>query len=116
MDGGISGLKEGMKMKKICTLFLLLVGTIAYADEASLHDARAAWARDYFAKKGGPVPDGGVTILPEKQMSQYNRFKDERIKSKKDILKYGYISKEEPKVKIPCKSKNYHNKISKKMR
>lgn len=52
---------------------------------------REEWTKQHFAKQGSPVPDGGVTVLPEEQMSEYKTFKGQRIKERADFKKYGYI-------------------------
>jgi len=76
----------------------LLFPAVAFSgenlDAAKLAKAakeREEWTKQHFAKQGSPVPDGGVTVMPEKQMSEYKTFKEQRTKERADIQKYGYI-------------------------
>jgi len=68
------------------------------ANMAKVAKERAEWTKQYFAKQGAPVPGGGVTVLPERQMSEYNTFKTQRAKERADIKKYGYIKKFSPQI------------------
>lgn len=61
------------------------------ANLAKVAKEREEWTKQHFAKQGSPVPDGGVTVLPEKQMSEYKTFKAQRAKERADVQKYGYI-------------------------
>lgn len=85
-------------MKKTVSLILALGATVGFADQAAddLQAQRMAWSKAYLEKQGLPTPDGGVKILPEKQMSSYAEKKEERIKFKKDIQKFGYIKSDNP--------------------
>lgn len=85
-------------IKNTISFILLLGASNTFADDQALNDARMAWSKAYLAKQGSPVPDGGIKIIPERQMSEYKTFKDQRMQYKKDIAKYGYINKEEPKT------------------
>jgi hypothetical protein len=58
---------------------------------AKVAKEREEWTKQHFAKQGSPVPDGGVTVMPEQQMSEYNTFKEQRIKERADVKKYGYV-------------------------
>lgn len=79
-------------MKKTLCVVLALSTLPIYADsEADIQAARLAWSNAYFEKQGLPVPDSGVKILPEKEMSSYKEMKEDRIKAKRDIQKFGYI-------------------------
>jgi hypothetical protein len=89
-------------MFKKTVITLLLIPTFsAFADDVDLEQVakdRLEWTKKHFAEQGSPMPDSGVTVLPEKQMSQYARFKDERAKQKADIKKYGYINQSSPDI------------------
>ena len=79
-------------MKKIISFMLVLGLNAAYADQQNDIEAqRMAWTKAYLEKQGLPTPDGGVKIVPETQMSSYAERKEERIKFKEDIEKFGYI-------------------------
>lgn len=79
-------------------ILALLFPAVAFASEnldaaklAQIVKEREEWTKQDFAKQGSPAPDGGVTVMPEKQMSEYNTFKEQRTKERADIRKYGYI-------------------------
>jgi len=93
----ISVNKKGKIMNKKL-IVALLFPAVAFAGEnldpaklALVAKEREAWTKAHFAKQGSPVPDGGVTVLPEKQMSEYKTFKDQRKKERAEVAKYGYI-------------------------
>lgn len=76
----------------------LLFPAVAFAGEsldtakmAKVAKEREEWTKQHFAKEGSPAPDGGVTVMPEKQMSEYKTFKAQRAKERADVKKYGYI-------------------------
>lgn len=84
-----------MNKKLILTL---LFPAVAFAGEnldaaklAQVAKEREEWTKQHFAKQGSPTPDSGVTVIPEKQMSEYNTFKEQRTKERADVKKYGYI-------------------------
>lgn len=81
-------------MKKLLFLLSILFSTSVFSlsEEEILQNERLEWAKDYFSKKGGPIPDGGIKILPEKEMSTYEESKKIRKKMKDDIQKFGYIN------------------------
>ncbi|HAT2067879.1 TPA: hypothetical protein OO122_001659 [Legionella pneumophila] len=85
-------------MKKTVSLMLTLGLGVAFADQQAddLNAKRIAWSKAYLEKQGLPVPDGGVKILPEKEMSSYSENKEQRMKIKKDIKTYGYIKSDSP--------------------
>lgn len=60
-------------------------------DTAKIAKEREEWTKQYFAQQGAPVPDGGVTVLPEKEMSEYTTFKEQRAIDRQNVKKYGYI-------------------------
>jgi hypothetical protein len=77
----------------------LLFPAVAFAGEnldadqlAKAAKEREEWTKQHFAKQGSPIPDGGITVIPENQMSEYNKFKAQRAKERADIKKYGYIN------------------------
>ncbi|RUQ85428.1 hypothetical protein [Legionella septentrionalis] len=85
-------------MKKTVSLILALGASMVFADHAEddLNAKRMAWSKAYLEKQGLPIPDSGVKIVPDKQMSSYAEKKDERLKFKKDIQKFGYIKSDNP--------------------
>lgn len=87
-------------MKKIVSAALLLCFSNAYCtpEEDALQAKRMEWAKAYLEKQGAPVPDGGIKIIPENEMSQYQVFKEQRLQNKNDIAKLGYINKTHPEI------------------
>lgn len=85
-------------MKKTVLLMLILGTSLSYADQQAddLKAKRMAWSKAYLEKQGLPTPDGGVKIVPEKQMSSYAEKKEERMKFKNDIQAFGYIKTDNP--------------------
>ncbi|MBA2648974.1 MAG: hypothetical protein H0U75_05100 [Legionella sp.] len=86
-------------MKKTVSILLMLGLSVAFADQKSddeLAAKRLEWAKSYLEQEGLPVPDSGVKVIPEKQMSSYNETKERRIKAKKDIETLGYINESSP--------------------
>jgi hypothetical protein len=78
----------------------LLFPAVAFAGEnlgaAKLAQAakeREEWTRQHFAKQGSPIPDGGVTVMPEKQMSEYKTFKDKRAKESSMVILSSFYRK-----------------------
>lgn len=67
-------------------------------DSDNVVKERNEWTKRHFTAQGGPVPESGVTVIPEEQMSQYNRFKAQRAKEKSDFKKYGYIRESLPQT------------------
>lgn len=88
--------------KKLVITLLLATSSSSFAenkiDLEKIAKERAEWTKQYFAQQGSPTPDGGVTVLPEKKMSQYETFKTQRIKEKSDVTKYGYIKQVMPQT------------------
>ena len=89
--------------KKI--IVALLFPAMAFAGEtldaaklAQVAKEREEWTKQHFAKQGSPVPDGGVTVMPEKQMSEYKTLKAQRAKERADVKKYGYIKQVLPQT------------------
>jgi len=78
----------------------------AYADDAAIEKARMEWAKQYMAKQGSPIPDSGITVIPEAQMSQYKHFKKQRLKDKEDIANLGYINKNNEEIEHLMNIKN----------
>src|SRR3990167_1550823 len=98
MVGGTTDLfdkRKIMKKKCIIVLFLPVValagGSLDEAKMAQVAKEREEWTKQYFANKGSPAPGGGVTVMPEKQMSEYTSFKAQRAKERAEVKKYGYI-------------------------
>jgi hypothetical protein len=90
-----------MNRKLIAILLLAPTLSVVSADATDMgkiEKAREEWTKQYFAKQGSPIPDGGVTILPENQMAGYVAFKEQRAKEKADIKKYGYIKNSTPQT------------------
>lgn len=88
-------------MKKSIPLLILLGLNTAYAEQPSDIDSqRMAWIKANLEKQGLPAPDGGIKIIPEKEMSSYAERKEERIKFKNDIKKYGYIKADNPSTNL----------------
>src|SRR6478672_1417951 len=85
-------------MKKTVSIILILALNAAFADKNmdDLNRKRMEWTKAYLEKQGSPVPDGGIKIIPEKQMSSYAENKEQRVKAKEDIKTYGYIKLENP--------------------
>lgn len=82
-------------MKK--TILVILISALSFnLHSASIQEQRAAWARDHFSKQGQPVPDGGVIVKPEKEMTTYSETRYEREKAKDDIKRFGYIRTPNP--------------------
>jgi hypothetical protein len=87
-----------MTVNKKLTVAMLFPAVVAFAGEnldatnlAKVAKEREEWTKQHFAKQGSPVPDGGVTVIPEQQMSEYHTFKAQRAQERADIKKYGYI-------------------------
>lgn len=59
---------------------------------------REEWTKKHFSKQGSPVPGGGVTVLPEKEMAEYKTFKEQRAKERRDKKTLGYIKEFLPQV------------------
>ncbi|MGQ3887537.1 hypothetical protein ACQUW5_00720 [Legionella sp. CNM-1927-20] len=84
-------------MKKIIPLMLVIGVNTVYADQQNdIEVQRLEWTKAYLEKQGLPAPDGGIKVIPEKQMSSYTERKEERLKFKKDIQKFGYIKSDNP--------------------
>lgn len=83
-------------MKK--TIIAAMIIGLATSVYASIEEQRAEWIRQHFAKQGDPIPDGGVQIIPEKQMSQYKTFRYENERNRKDGAKFGYIKRSSPEA------------------
>jgi len=95
-------------MSKAILMTLVLASTFSttFADEPGteqVNKEREEWTRRYFAAQGTAVPDGGVTVLPEKQMSEYYTFKEQRAKSRASVQKYGYIKESVPDAQLLMK-------------
>jgi hypothetical protein len=81
-------------MKKIIVTVSLLAGlSAAYGtpEDDALQAKRMEWSRAHLEKQGGPVPDGGVKVIPAEQMASYKENKSTILKIKNDMAKYGYI-------------------------
>lgn len=88
-------------MRRIIFLFLLLLSFFVHSEDVDSDNVikeRDEWTKRHFAAEGGPVPDGGVKVVPEEQMAQYQRFKEQRNKEKSDFKKYGYIRESLPQT------------------
>lgn len=88
-------------MKKIIGTYVMLASISGIAENADFNHAQSArdeWTKAHFQSQGGPVPDGGVQVIPEKQMSSYKDSKARLVKEKADIKKYGYIRRDVPEV------------------
>ena len=59
---------------------------------------RMTWAQQHFADEGSPIPNGGVTVIPEKKMSGYDTFKAERATNKANVQQFGYIKETSPQI------------------
>lgn len=81
-------------MKK--TIIVGLIIGVSASAIAGVEEDRAEWTRQHFASQGDPIPDGGVQIMPEKQMSQYKTFKHENERNRRDMAELGYIKKSSP--------------------
>lgn len=90
--------------KKLIIAMLLPAFSLFAADNLDLAKMdkiakeREIWTKKHFAKQGSPVPDGGVTVIPEQQMSEYKIFKEQRSKERADVKKYGYIKQFLPQI------------------
>ncbi len=80
-------------MRKIIALGLLAGLSTAYAvtEDEALQAKRMEWSRAYLEKQGGPVPDGGVKVLPAEKMASYKENKSTIFKIKHDMATYGYV-------------------------
>lgn len=91
-----------MNKKLIVALFFPVAAfsgeNLDSAQMAQVAKERAEWTKQHFAKQGSPIPDGGVKVIPAKQMSQYTKFKEQRAKERADINRYGYIKQSSPQV------------------
>lgn len=86
-------------MKKFIFLALLATFAMSYAESSEdIKAVREKWTQEYFAKKGMPIPDGGVKVIPEQQMASYEENKEEKLKNKADIEKLGYINRSSPRA------------------
>lgn len=83
-------------MKK--TIIAVIIFGMASNVIASVEEDRAEWTRQYFAKQGSPIPDGGVQVIPESKMSQYKLFKHEYERNRRDVAQFGYIKKSSPEA------------------
>lgn len=71
---------------------LTAVTSMAHAlTDQEIEAERLAWSKAYLAKEHGIEPDGGVKVMPEKEMRTYSH--GERYLMHRDIQKYGYINK-----------------------
>jgi hypothetical protein len=87
----VGGTEMGFNMKKTFIALAILSTIAAHALTAEeVEIKRAEWEKNYFEKKGMPAPDGGVKIVPEKQMSSYSQMKEQRERYKKDVATLGY--------------------------
>lgn len=96
MVGGITNfIQKGQMMKKKIIALVLFPTFTAFSvgnvDLDKVAKERAEWTKQHFAKQAAPAPDGGVTVVPEQQMSEYNKFKEQREKERADVRNYGYI-------------------------
>lgn len=122
MGGGISLFNLGKKMKKQISLILYLVLGSAFADQQQddLNAKRMAWTKAYMEGKGLPIPDGGIKVVPLKEMRSYEEKKEQRMKVKMDIERLGYIKEDAPstttllniKITAPRDLKHYANDFS----
>lgn len=88
-----------MNKKIIALLFLPAFAFAAEElDMEKIGKARDEWAKEHFASQGTAMPDGGIRLMPEQQMSQYNIFKSQRAKERADINKFGYIKQSLPEI------------------
>jgi hypothetical protein len=101
--GSLTIKRENMNKKLIAVTLLPVF--CAYAGEntgpediAKAAKAREEWTKEHFAKQGSPVPDGGVTVIPERRMLLGDETKKRRIKEHSDIMKYGYINQALPQT------------------
>lgn len=81
-------------MKKLNKILIAVIAatSIAHAlTDEEIAAERLAWSKAYLAKEHGIEPDGGVKVVPEKEMRTYSH--GERYLMHKDIQKYGYINK-----------------------
>lgn len=95
MKNDFMNFSKEVSMKKTAALLLSCYAlTIQAADTGSneaIQKARMEWSKKYLAEKNMPVPDGGIKIIPEKQMSSYNKFKAKKIADRESVAQYGYI-------------------------
>lgn len=89
--------------KKLITLLLFPAITFANQELNSVQMDKVAkereeWTKQHFAKQGAPIPDGGIKVMPEQQMSEYKTFKAQRTKERSDIKRYGYIKQHLPEA------------------
>lgn len=82
----------------LCPMTLFAQNDIDNHDLAAKAQARQEWTKHHFEQQGMPVPDGGVNIMPEKNMSTYNLFKKQWAKERADITKYGYVHRFMPET------------------
>lgn len=89
-------------MKKIVATFMMLNLCNAYSieqiDMDKIAAERAEWTRKHFEAEGAPVPDGGIKIVPETQLSHYDEYKEIRAKNDADVKKYGYSKDSSPDI------------------
>lgn len=109
MAGGIIKLLTiyRIKMKKIISTSLLMgLVASALANSAELSERQKAieyqnnWSREHFVKRGLPLPDGGIKIVPEAKMTGFAENKEERIRIKKEIASLGYMKMESERAQF----------------
>jgi hypothetical protein len=87
----VGGTGMGCNMKKSILVISIMSSIASYAlTQEEVEIKRAEWTRNYFEKKGMPYPDGGVRVVPEKQMASYAAMKEQRERYKKDVATLGY--------------------------
>lgn len=67
--------------------------TYTKEEEEKIAAKRLKWTQEYFAKKGGPIPDGGVKVVPASQMASFKENRAEKDKIIKEIKTFGYVNK-----------------------
>ncbi len=87
MDGGVN-MRKKLSVLALC---MISISSQSTPEDDKLLAERMEWSRNYIAKRGGPVPDGGVTVIPSNKMSTYQDTKEQSAKMRADIAKYGYL-------------------------
>lgn len=80
--------------KKIMYCAILLASSCYALSDEELQQKRLEWSKNYLESKGSVVIDGGVKIVPAKDMASYKESKPVIDKIVHDTKKYGYVKED----------------------
>ena len=97
-------------MKKTVIAVLILAACGVYAEDPSdmekIEAQRLEWTKKHFAAEGLPVPDGGITVMPESKISTDKASRERRLQERTEIKQYGFINSRSSEYKALIEVKN----------